>query len=482
VDVSQIRGIKNRLHHYLQEFRDCFGRSDTRAHLKTYVAGQLSTLERKSVEPIALEAGMPARTLQEFLSQHCWDHERMRERIQAVVIRDHAGAHSIGLIDETSYVKKGDKTPGVQRQWCGAVGKKENCLVSVHLGYTRGEFHCLLDSDLFLPEKSWSQDRTRCREAGIPDEVVHRPKTEIALALYDRSRASGVEFEWLTFDEGYGGKPPFLRQLDARGQAFVGEVPVNFYAWAKRPRVTERAYRRHGRGRGRQRPRLVAGSPKLRTVHALLTDPRSMGRQPWQCFRVKDGEKGPMLWEAKQTLIYPPDEAGLPEQVYHLVAARSVLAPEKVKYFVSNAPPETRVEVLLLVAFSRWRIERCFQDTKGQLGLDHYEGRRWQGWQRHLVLSAVSFLFLARVHQALREKKSAADPLPSPYRHCGCGADLVLERVPHHAALPKDGRQNSMATEAQCPGSKESYQKNTAKITPNRHPPVQSQTLSMALT
>ena len=481
MEVKEIRGIKNRLHHYLQEFRDCFARKDTRAHLKTYVSGQLSNLERKSVEPIALEAGMPARTLQEFLSQHCWDHDKMRDQLQALVIRDHAGANSIGLIDETSYVKKGNKTPGVQRQWCGAVGKQENCVVSVHLGYTSGDFHCLLDSDLFLT-KSWSQDRARCREAGIPEEVVHRPKTEIALELYDRARANGVEFEWLTFDEGYGGKPPFLRQLDVRGQVFVGEVPVNFYAWAKRPRVTTRAYRRHGRGRGRQSPRLVAGGPKLRMVQSLLSDHRSLGRQPWQCFRVKDGEKGPMLWEVKHTLIYPPDEAGLPDRTYHLVVARSVLAPEKVKYFISNAAPETSVEVLLLVAFSRWRIERCFQDDKGQLGLAHYEGRRWLGWQRHLILSAVSFLFLARVHQALREKKSGPDPVPGAYGRFGSGADVVVERVPGNGVVREDGTQDSMATETQCPGAQKPHQKDTTNVAPNGYSFNRGQTMSMALT
>ena len=121
------------------------------------------------------------------------------------------GRHSIGIIDETSDVKKGDKTPGVQRQWCGKVGKKENCLVTVHLGYATGDFHCLIDGDLFLPE-SWSEDRERCRAAGIPDDVVYRPKWQISLELYDCARENGVTFDWLSFDEGYGGKPLFFEQ------------------------------------------------------------------------------------------------------------------------------------------------------------------------------------------------------------------------------------------------------------------------------
>ena len=173
---------------------------------------------------MALAAGTAVRTLQEFLTHLSWDEDRMRSRVASIVAEEHADDESIGVIDETGWVKKGKQTPGVQRQYCGSVGKQENSINTVHLGYTTGDFHCLLDGDLFLPE-SWNADRERCRRAGIPDEVVYRPKTEIALELYDRAVRHGVHFEWLTFDEGYGGKPPFLRALATRGQKFVGEIP-----------------------------------------------------------------------------------------------------------------------------------------------------------------------------------------------------------------------------------------------------------------
>ena len=171
----------------------------------------MSSLQDKSVEPIALKAGVTPRTLQEFLSQLKWDQDKLRDRLQDIVRTEHAGRHAIGIFDETSYVKKGDKTPGVKRQWCGAVGKEENCMVTVHLGYACGEFHCLLDGELFLPE-DWSADRQRCREAGIPEAISYRPKWQIALELLDRAVGRGIHFEWLTFDEGYGGKPGFLRR------------------------------------------------------------------------------------------------------------------------------------------------------------------------------------------------------------------------------------------------------------------------------
>ena len=189
--VQQLRKLRPRLRQFLKRFDDCFPRKDTRAHLPVYVSGQLSDIPEKSVEPIALNAGVPVRTLQEFLSQHAWDHDKARDRLQHIVRDEHAGPHAIAVFDETSDVKKGDKTPGVQRQWCGAVGKTENCIVTVHLAYARDGFHCLLDGELFLPE-SWSDDRDRCREAGIPDDMVHRPKWRIALELYDRAKANGL--------------------------------------------------------------------------------------------------------------------------------------------------------------------------------------------------------------------------------------------------------------------------------------------------
>jgi len=319
MDAEQIRQLEPKLGHFLGRFADCFARKDTRAHLGVYVRGQLSDLAEKSVEPIALEAGVAPRTLQEFLSQLKWDEDRLRDGVHEIVRTEHAGAHAIGIFDETSDPKKGDKTPGVQKQWCGRLGKLENCLVTVHLGYAVEDFHCLLDGELFLPE-SWAADRARCREAGIPDTVVYRSKWRIALELYDRARGNGVQFDWLTFDEGYGSKPELLRELSARQQNYVAEVPRSFMGWLKAPRVVTRRYHRGRRGRGRATPRLASGSRPARRVDALLED-RVLRDQLWQPWRVKDGEKGPMVWECKHTFITIKDERGLPGARLHLVIA-----------------------------------------------------------------------------------------------------------------------------------------------------------------
>ena len=281
MDAGQIRSLQPRLTEYLSGFADCFGRRDTRAHLSVYVSGQLSDLGEKSVEPIALKAGIPPRTLQEFLASYRWDEDCLRRRLHTIVANEQASPRSIGIIDETSDTKKGVKTPGVQRQYCGAVGKQDNCIVTVHLGYAADDFHCLVDGELFLPE-SWANDRKRCQEAGIPDTRNYRPKTEIALELYDRSVSHGIRFEWLTFAEWYGSKPPFLRALDERGQKFIGAVHKDFTAWTQPPHVTERPFRRGGRGRPRRTPRVVAGSRMPLTVAEMMRFHRPLREQAWK--------------------------------------------------------------------------------------------------------------------------------------------------------------------------------------------------------
>jgi SRSO17 transposase len=427
MDAQQIRQLKPKLDRYLKRFTDCFARKDTHGHFPVYVQGQLSDLHRKSVEPIAKEAGVPVRTLQEFLSLLKWDEERMRDRLQAIVAAEHASPHAVGVIDETSFAKQGDKTPGVKRQYCGSSGKTENCIVTVHLAYAADGFHCLLDGELFLPQ-DWHEDRERCRKAGIPEDMVYRPKWKIALELLDRSRQNGVELRWLTFDEGYGGKPGFLAGLRQRKQHFVGEVPSILPGWLDRPRVTQRPYHRGGRGRGRRTPRLTSGSPPARSVKELLEHDPRLRDKPWKRYRLRDGTKGPMVWEAKHTWFYPKDEEDLPGPRLRLVIARNVLNPKEIKFFLADAPAGTSVGTLLLVGFSRWHVERCFEDQKDELGLDHYEGRRYPGLKRHLILSAVSYLFLSQVRQELGEKNPGADGGPSPRRRGWADRVLVAQR------------------------------------------------------
>jgi len=413
MNATTIMEIKPALNRYLRQFDSCFGRSTTRQYLPVYIQGQLSALPRKSIEPMADAAGIPARNLQEFLSLFRWDEQRLRNQLQQHVARHHSHADSIGVIDETSFVKKGDQTACVQRQYCGAVGKKENCVVSVHLGYAMADFFTLIDGDLYLPKETWDANRDRCRKAGIPDEVIFRTKPQIALEQLERATANGLRFGWLTFDEFYGRSGPFMRALDQRGQNYVAEVPVDTMLWTKCPDILYKAHSRdRSPGRQKRYPRLkVKNNPPVE-VRNILTFSPLLRKQAWKTYHVKDGSKGPMVWQAKRLMVWRADETGLPGQPYHLVIARNAFDPSEIKYFLSNAPESTPVEILLRVAFTRWTIERAFEDSKTELGMDHFEVRQYRSIQRHLILTCLSHVFLSEFCLGHRGGKSRSNGLP----------------------------------------------------------------------
>ncbi|OWK40570.1 Mobile element protein [Fimbriiglobus ruber] len=338
----------------------------------------------------------------------------MRDRVQQIVVAEHFLHPTIGLIDETSFAKKGDQSPGVQRQWCGHLGKVENGVVTVHLGIASGDFPCLLDADLFRPQ-SWDDDRKRCQAAVIPDDIVYRPKWRIAVEHYDRAVAHGLRFDWLTFDEGYGRKPEFLRERTARGQQWVVEVPKNEYGWRTKPRVTNREDRSGGRGRPRKAPRLVSGQRPARRLDEMLTRDAKLRDQDWVSFRLDDRDHGPSVWEVKRVTFYPTQTEGLPAEPLQLVVARHTLDPGGRKFFLSNAPAGTSTATLLRVALTRHRVEQCFRVQKSELGMDHFEMRNDVGRMRHLHLTAVRPLFLMRAVERRRGEKSGLDGGAGPH-------------------------------------------------------------------
>lgn len=389
---DQILSLGPELVTFLQEFHDCFGRSEPRTHLADYVRGQLSDLPRKSVEPIADFVGKPPRTLQEFLRVDDWDHEMLRDRVQRIVVRDHADDQAIGILDDSGHPKKGKHTACVGPQYCGRTGKIDNCVVSVHLSYASFDtrFRVMLDSTIFLPQH-WADDAARRKKAGIPVDVVYRPKYEIALEQIDRAYSNGVRFAWITADLWYSEKPKFLSGLEERGLRYVVEVPRNLQGWTYNP------------GSDPQR----GPSP----VENLCHFSRNMLRQSWTRFRIKNTEKGPMVWEVKACAFWLRRD----EQVlgpYWLINARDVLNPSEEKYFVCNASSGTPLNVILHVGFARWPLERCLEDKKSELGLSHFEVRNYQSIHRHFYLTQTSHLFAAQQTCRLRGEKPRDNHLP----------------------------------------------------------------------
>jgi SRSO17 transposase len=333
----------------------------------------------------------------------------MIDRVQEIVARDHSAPFAIGSVDETGSTKKGTHTACVQRQWNGNRGKVDNCVVSVHLGYTAGQFHCLLDSDLFLPE-SWANDPARRKEAGIPEEVTHRTKCQIALGQIQRALGNGIRVAAWTFDEHYGQSYAFLDGLDALGQTYVGEVPSDFHGWAVTPKILYRATPQEMRKKGRKRryPRLAKTAAKTSEVRDLLKHSPAFTSQAWTPIHIKEGEKGPLVREVKW-IPFRMKRDGLPTREHWLIAARNPETPDEVKFFVSNAGAGTPLEWLVYVAYSRWPIEQCFKEEKDELGFDHFEVRGWRSIHRHMYLTQVSHLYLNKMREQLTAEEQAEE-------------------------------------------------------------------------
>jgi len=443
--TEQIAGLAPALTEFLGSFKRCFGECRTRDHFAVYCRGLLSNLPRKSVEPVAVAAGSTVRALQLFLTERDWDHVRLADQVQQRVAARHGRLPGtirpaddvgvIGLIDETSVAKSGKKTPGVQRQYCGALGKIDNCLVTVHLGYCHGNFKTLLDSDLYLPQ-SWAEDRERCRAAGIPDDLPFRPKTRIALDQVRRALGNGLRFDWQVFDEGYGKDPSFLFGLDALGQTWIGEVPKNFRCWPTLPPC--RSLRKEFASK--KVCNVVRWSP------AFLCE-------SWQAMTFGRQSVAPVVWDVRAAQVHLVRDGRPTDRTYWLIVAWNRTTDEY-KYFVSNAPPDTELCLLLRVAFCRAEVEHLFRLAKGEVGLSHYEGRQYVGLTRHMILCQLILLFLAeqtgQLHALLLPQGIEPANPPPGEKNIRPGSRLA-KGADDPAAARHDGAARGLVELAVCP-------------------------------
>jgi SRSO17 transposase len=431
VTEEELDGLGPALDEFLRPYLFCCGYTQTFSHLHTYCRGLLSDLKRKSAEPIALASGCAVRTLQEFLRDHEWQHSQVRELLQRTVGAHLAGLPddglgNVGLIDETSALKSGDKTPGVQRQYLGCVGKIAHGIVTVHLGVCKGRYKTLLDAELFLSE-DWAKDRERCRAAGIPEELTYRPKSTIALEEVDRATANGVRLDWVTFDEGYGKAPEFICGLDERNLRFVGEVPKSLSCLAanrsgKRPDATVKGQR---------------AEEVVRQSSAFL-------KQPWVKVKLVRQTLSTQTWEVKAAPVWQMQDQQWSTRQYWLIWARNVATGEE-KYFLSNAPADAKLQTLVRVAFQRWNVEHTFRVGKSELGFTHYEGRNYTGLMRHQTLCLLMLTFVAGHTERLRGEKPGGDdgagvqclePAEPGVAGAAAGDDSARAQTGHHQLSP----------------------------------------------
>ena len=435
MDADQVATLRPALSALLGKFRRCFATINTFDHLKRYVSGLMTDVKRKSIEPIALAAGVPVRTLQEFLSHARWDVHRLHNILQQIVVDEHNCDHAIGVIDGCAHSKKGNKTPGVQRQWCGETGKIDNCVVGQHLVYTDNDpdnpFTCLLASDLYLP-KSWDENRDRCREAHIPEHVVYQCKWEIALDQLAEAIGNGVRLSWVTFDEEYGMVPAFWRGLDSLGQRAIGEVPSNFLCWPTYPSCRSL----QGPHAAKRVDNACKGSPVFRD-------------KDWYRMRIKRTTRGYCEWELRAARVYLVDTSGTKsrptDRKYWLIVARSTHGKRETKYFVSNASASCSLQEMMSAAWARWHVEKWFERAKQETGFGAFELRTYHGLLRHWLSSRIAMYFLAAQTKRLRGEKSAdhvgAD---KPNRPRGRAPDMEARLALGHRST-QDHRVSSVA-------------------------------------
>jgi SRSO17 transposase len=403
--ADQLQAIGPAFTAFVRPFERFFDAPKTVRHFRNYARGLLTDLPRKTAEPLAHYAGTAPRCLQQFLKACLWDHDGLTDGVQQT-LRDAVAdlppdpVGTVGVLDETSALKKGTKTPGVQRQYLGCVGKVDNGIVTVHLAVARGTFKALLDSQLYLPQ-SWEDDRERCRQADIPDDVYYQPKWQIGLDLLARADKNGWRFDWLTFDEGYGSKPGFLQVLDLAATTYVGEVPKSFSC---RP--------------GRRRTALAAA--------AVFAQP-GVRQRAAKAFHFAQQTGPAAVWQVKVVDV----ALGTDRRPRHrLILARNRETGEK-KYFLTNAPRRIGVRRVLAAALVRWNVEHVFRVAKGEVGLTHFEGRSYVSLQRHLALCLVALAFVTLHTLQLRGEKSGGDA-GAGVPCVGAGVSAVLEPPAGH--------------------------------------------------
>jgi SRSO17 transposase len=410
VTPDSVRERADRLTAFLQRYLPKFYRSEQRATATLVIRGRLSGLERKTSEPIAIEAGLPRKPIQFFVGSGKWDDEAVMAELRAHVREELAGPDGVVVIDPSAFPKKGTESCGVARQWCGRLGKVDNCQVGVFLAYAAEGGYAPLDRRLYLPE-DWAGDPERREKCHVPPEVEFREKWQIALDLLDRS-LPGLPHGWITGDDEFGRASEFRAALRLRKERYILDVPCN---------TTVRDLER------RRPPRKRAGVGRKREVPFVRADAWAAGQPEsrWERITVRDGEKGPLVVDAMTARVRAKQEGRIgPEE--RLVVIRPV-GESRADYALTNAGPEVALADVVRAQRQRHRIEELFATGNGEAGLDHYEVRSWVGWHHHVTLSLVALWFLCLDRRRVGGENpggdgasDAADPVPVAPRPASC--------------------------------------------------------------
>jgi SRSO17 transposase len=363
--------------------RPHFRRQHAHRHACAYLRGLLSSAERKNGWQLAEETGYrQPRSIQRVLDRSVWDADAVRDELRAYVVAAFGDPAGVLVVDETGFLKQGTHSVGVKRQYSGTAGRIENCQIGVFVGYASPKGRTGLDYALYLPQE-WADDPVHRAAAGVPEKVRFQTKPQLALTRLERALDGGVPAAWVTADEVYGGDGAFRRALEERQQAYVLAV---------------------------KRTQTVTTFPPAQPIgywHAqelAAAQPASS----WRQLSCGEGAQGERVYD----WLYLELRPGLQEGWAHgLLVRRSIRTPDELAYYLVFAPTSASVEEIVRVAGTRWSIETFFKQAKGQVGLDHYEVRSWQGWHRHMTLALWALAILAV--EAARAKRGTLTPTTS---------------------------------------------------------------------
>jgi SRSO17 transposase len=387
VSAADVRGCRSRLRAFLQRYLPCFYRDEQRTLAEIVVQGKLSNLQRKTSEPIAALADRPRTPVQHFVGAGAWDDEAVQAELRRHVAAAWGTAEAVLVLDPSGFPKKGDASCGVQRQWCGRLGKVENCQVGVFVAYVTPHGAALVDRQLFLP-REWARSRKRRNATYVPAQVRFRESWRIGLDLIERAQAD-LPFGWVTGDDEFGRVVAFRAELRRRGLRYVLDVPCDTLV-----RDIDEAAPPGKR------------VPPWRRVDAWA---KAQPSSRWHKIQRGDGSKGPKVVRVAQAWVQTKAAGGRCGPLERLVVVRTVDGEARTWYALSNAPAREGLERLAGVQGQRHGVEEALEAAKGEIGLGHYEVRSWTGWHHHMTLSLLALWFLALEKQGLGKKNPGVD-------------------------------------------------------------------------
>jgi SRSO17 transposase len=407
-DLNQddVDGFTQELKGFHEQFDECFLRSESRDNFLRYMMGQFSQIERKSIEPIAIAMeGGKVRAMQRFVSDAPWDDEKLIYKYRKLFVDDLGHPDGVVIFDEFGFIKKGDDSIGVGRQYCGTIGKVDNCQVGVFAAYASPQGYGLIDKQLYIPQHWFDDDyeerRNKCK---LPEKVIFQTKPQLAADMlkhiYDEKI---VPFRYVLGDSVYGTSPEFIATIEnIVGTTYLVQVPEDTLCWAKRPVTITKSYRYGGK---KQTKRILSDASSDPINFKILAS--GIHNYFWYRRKVSEGTKGPIEYEFMKRRVVLSNN-GLPEKEVWLLVRRTMGKNPEYSYYISNGSQSVKMSTLIWLSGLRWAIEQCFEECKTELGMDHYEVRKFPGWHHHMLTCMLAHFFLWHLKIRLGKKSTSS--------------------------------------------------------------------------